>query len=275
MIERHLRVIRGDQNETTRFLFAHGRASADVVQARFYVRSDVPRPRRGDLLVKVTLAERPSDWEIGDDTAAVTLRASDTQALDEGKFVYDVEFVFTDDSVVTVQGGAFTVQGDVATDVASDSLPVLEFGVTEAQRCALDGAATADCDNPLATMADVATAGTAALNPLAEFLLLPQLRGLWPMSSVDQAGTVYDLSGQGRAMTAVGGMTYDLTAENAPYANFADGYLTRPGDEAGLEDTSVSFGGWFWLNAPLLSAVLIDKYVYQLSATVAVCCGDN
>ena len=92
------------------------------------------------------------------------------------------------------------------------------------------------------------------------YLALPGLRGFWPMSTVNESGNAYDLSGQGRTLTYTGNPTYNYDGF-APYVDL-DGtgdYLTR-GDEAGLDITGteatvaaavngLTMGGWFWVDA--------------------------
>lgn len=73
---------------------------------------------------------------------------------------------------------------------------------------------------------------------LSFYLSLPHLRGMWPMSSVNESGNVYDLSGQGRTLTNNSSTPFGVTLFT-PYAD-PDGtadYLSRA-TEAGLEITS-------------------------------------
>jgi hypothetical protein len=106
---------------------------------------------------------------------------------------------------------------------------------------------------------------------VAAFLQLSSLRGFWPMSSVDNAGAIYDLTGQGRTLTRNGNPV--LTYSNlAPYYDF-DGtgdYFNRA-DEAGLDilgsesyvATSVrglTLGGWFQVDAVGSAFGLISKW---------------
>lgn len=94
------------------------------------------------------------------------------------------------------------------------------------------------------------------------FLALPGLRGFWPLSSFNEAGNAYDLSGQGRTMTYNGDPLYNQVGL-ASYLAF-DGtgdYLSRA-DEAGLDvigtesyvasaSQGLTMGGWFYFdNAP-------------------------
>src|SRR4030042_5924133 len=81
-------------------------------------------------------------------------------------------------------------------------------------------------------------------------LQLSGLRGYWPMSSVNENGNSYDLSGQGRVLTnnnTVPFGIYDLL----PYADFTPGsseYFSRP-DEAGLVISgALTIGCWAWLD---------------------------
>ena len=93
---------------------------------------------------------------------------------------------------------------------------------------------------------------------------LPQLRGYWPMSSVDENGAVYDMSGQGRMLTntnTVAFGTYNLL----PYSDYTPAsthYLNRL-DEPGLDITgALTMGGWFSLDTVASGAnqVLMGKY---------------
>jgi hypothetical protein len=93
----------------------------------------------------------------------------------------------------------------------------------------------------------------------ASFLALTGLRGFWPMSSFNENGNAYDLSGQGRILTYNGNPTYNYSSL-VPYIDL-DGtgdYLSRL-DEAGLDilgtETYVAaavrgltIGGWFWFD---------------------------
>jgi len=95
-------------------------------------------------------------------------------------------------------------------------------------------------------------------------LQLPQLRGYWPMSSVDENGDPYDLSGQGRVLTNNNTVPYGVY-NLLPYADFTPGateYFNRL-DEAGLDITGVmTMGGWYWLDtlAPGTDMGLIGKF---------------
>lgn len=83
------------------------------------------------------------------------------------------------------------------------------------------------------------------------FLALPELRALWPFSSVNESGNVYDISGQGRILTNNGTATRSLYNFIVPYMSFngSSQYLSRA-DEAGLDITgNLTMGGWFYFNA--------------------------
>lgn len=99
----------------------------------------------------------------------------------------------------------------------------------------------------------------------AEFMQLPVLRFFVPLSSVDDTGMAYDVSGQARHFTYNGNPTYNVyssaTGTFAPYIDL-DGtgdFLSRA-DEAGLDilgtEASVAtgvkgltIGGWFWFDS--------------------------
>jgi hypothetical protein len=81
-------------------------------------------------------------------------------------------------------------------------------------------------------------------------LQLPQLRGYWPMSSVDENGAVYDMSGQGRVLTNTNTVPFGIY-NLLPYAdhNAATPHYFNRVDEPGLSITgSMTVGGWFWLD---------------------------
>lgn len=100
---------------------------------------------------------------------------------------------------------------------------------------------------------------------------LPGLRGLWTAASVDQAGAMYDRSGQGRTLTYTGNPTLNLYNNLVPYWDY-DGtgdYHARV-DEAGLDvlgtETSIvaalrgmTMGGWFWFDRLANAEALISK----------------
>jgi len=97
---------------------------------------------------------------------------------------------------------------------------------------------------------------------VSPFLALSGLRGFWPMSSFNESGNAYDLSGQGRVLSYNGNPTYNYDGV-VPYIDL-DGtgdWLSRA-DEAGLDilgtETYVAaaargltIGGWFYFNNAL------------------------
>jgi hypothetical protein len=108
---------------------------------------------------------------------------------------------------------------------------------------------------------------------IASHLLIPGLRGVWPMSSVDETGDTYDMAGQGRVLNYNGNPTYNHHSL-APYIDMdgAGDYLNRL-DEAGLDilgtetiyaanTRGLTLGGWCWFDAPSIGAAtgLIGKY---------------
>jgi hypothetical protein len=97
---------------------------------------------------------------------------------------------------------------------------------------------------------------------LAEYQALPELRGLWPMSSVNEGGHILDLSGQGRTLTNNGGAGRSVTPAGAPFVslNGTSQYLSRA-DEAGLDITgNLSLGAWIYLTAlPAVAGCVVGK----------------
>lgn len=105
------------------------------------------------------------------------------------------------------------------------------------------------------------------------FQMLVGLRGVWPMSSVDNTGAVYDLSGQGRTLSYNGNPIFAFTGLYPSISmDGAGDYLSRA-DEAGLDITGtesviwsnqrgLTLGGWFNFNtlAPGATIGLIGKW---------------
>ena len=101
---------------------------------------------------------------------------------------------------------------------------------------------------------------------------LPGLRLFVPMSSFDENGDAFDLSGQDRTMSYNGDPTYNYDGL-APYINL-DGtgdYLSRA-DEAGLDilgtesyvaagARGLTLGGWFWADALQDFDAFLSKFV--------------
>lgn len=106
--------------------------------------------------------------------------------------------------------------------------------------------------------------GTGSLaSGVAAHLALPALRAYWPGSSVDEAGTLVDLSGQGRHLTAQG---TGLPAAQATrrsgtvlLSRHDDQYYSRE-HEAGLSLTvGLTVGGWVQCSGAALPATLLGK----------------
>lgn len=81
---------------------------------------------------------------------------------------------------------------------------------------------------------------------LASFMLIPGLRGLWAMSSINESSLIIDYSGQGRSMSSASASFATLDT-GISYASFAGAQYLSRADEAGIDITStLTFGGWFY-----------------------------
>lgn len=119
------------------------------------------------------------------------------------------------------------------------------------------------------------------------FLGLPGLRGFWPLSSFDESGNAYDVSGWGGTLTRNGNPTYDVNPQGTgyldldgtgDYLSFADhAHFDILGTESYVAGAAqgLTLGGWFWIDTVVLSG-LIGKYnatgnqkAYLLSASSA------
>lgn len=107
---------------------------------------------------------------------------------------------------------------------------------------------------------------------IAPYLAAPGLRGFWPLSSFDENGDAFDLSGQGRVLTYNGDPMYNWDGL-VPYLQL-DGtgdYLARA-DEVGLDilgsesyvaaaAQGVSLYSWVWFDDAILNLEsIIGKY---------------
>lgn len=101
------------------------------------------------------------------------------------------------------------------------------------------------------------------------FQMLPGLRGFWPYSSINEAGTAYDQSNQGRHLTNNNASPRAFLANGMPYftLNGTNQYWSRA-DEAGLDITGqLTFGGWFLpttRNAYISKLAASGNYSYML-----------
>lgn len=84
-------------------------------------------------------------------------------------------------------------------------------------------------------------------NALSGMLMTPKLRGLWPGSTVNNVGDCFDISGQGRTLSAGILPTY-AGASLYPYADFTatSGMYLNRNTEAGLEITD-ALSVWTWV----------------------------
>lgn len=86
---------------------------------------------------------------------------------------------------------------------------------------------------------------------ISSMQLLPGLRGLWGMGSVDETGAVYDHSGQGRTLTNNSATQFGVYNNLVPYM-IGDGsadYLSRA-DAAGTSITgALTLYAWVWTDA--------------------------
>lgn len=116
-------------------------------------------------------------------------------------------------------------------------------------------------DQVLATQHDISELGAAAyITPLSAFLSLSQLRGFWPMSSVNHADEAYDVSGQGRKLSKSGTLSYKNQALS-PYCDFdGTGYLTIADHPALSITGGITFGAWVYLNSGFSDVIFIGKH---------------
>lgn len=98
----------------------------------------------------------------------------------------------------------------------------------------------------------VASGRTFYPDVIGAHLLIPQLRGFWPMSSVDENGDVLDLSGHGHHLTNNNNVPFGIGERNIPYANMESGagppYLSRPDQPSLNTEDEITMGGWVRLN---------------------------
>jgi len=96
---------------------------------------------------------------------------------------------------------------------------------------------------------------------IGSILGFPELRGFWPMSSVNESGNIMDISGQARTLTNNNAAARAVHNNLIPYVSFngTTQYLSRA-DEAGLDITgALTLGGWVYYDAVAAGAAM-SKY---------------
>lgn len=103
---------------------------------------------------------------------------------------------------------------------------------------------------------------------IPHYLALPRLRGFWPFSSVDENAYIYDISGQGRVMTNVNGVSMQISFGTVPCGAFirdSNKYFYRS-DEVGLSITgTLGLATWvrFDSESTGVETGLISKWVKE------------
>lgn len=110
---------------------------------------------------------------------------------------------------------------------------------------------------------DITGFDAATRDALFQYLVLPNLRGLWPMSSVDSSGSAMDISGQGRHLANNGTCTFPVYGDVVPYLETSGSsqYLSRA-DEVGLSITGAfTVGCWFLADTIGATFGLVTKWL--------------
>jgi hypothetical protein len=106
-------------------------------------------------------------------------------------------------------------------------------------------------------------AGAASLaTPIAAHLALPGLRAYWPGSAIDHAGTLYDITGQGRHLAKTAGSPYPYYYNRTATVQLTRHSLTayaRPHEAALSLTGQLTAGVWVRLSGAALPATLIGK----------------
>ena len=99
-------------------------------------------------------------------------------------------------------------------------------------------------------------------NVISYYLGLPQLRGFWPMSSVNESGNPYDLSGQGRILTNNNATIFGVYGLQSYTALDGVNQYHSRADETGLDITgNLTMGGWFMSADVAANYGLMSKYL--------------
>lgn len=95
-------------------------------------------------------------------------------------------------------------------------------------------------------------------------LLLPEIKGFWPMSGTDSSGNVIDFGNLARTLTNNGATPRAIYGDLVPYSDFtpASSQSLSRASEGGLNGTAAfTLGGWFWTDSIAAGTVgLIGKY---------------
>lgn len=94
----------------------------------------------------------------------------------------------------------------------------------------------------------------------SEFLAINSLRGFWPYSSRNANDDVLDMSGHGRYLTLVGGITFAELTSGLPYGiyNGSSGYHYYNGTFTNITG-NLTVGGWFNITSNANRNYLISK----------------
>lgn len=83
---------------------------------------------------------------------------------------------------------------------------------------------------------------------VGHYLALPELRGFWPFSSMNESGNAIDMAGQGRTLTNNASISRNTLSSGLPYSalNGSTQYWSRA-SEAGLQITGpLTVGAWVY-----------------------------
>jgi hypothetical protein len=109
------------------------------------------------------------------------------------------------------------------------------------------------------------------------FKMLPELRGFWPFSSVNETNMIFDMSAQNRILTNNNNATRSLYREIMPIISFngTNQYLSRP-DEVALSITgAMTMGGWFKRNTTTTASYLMSKFAGAGARGYGLLLGDS
>lgn len=97
---------------------------------------------------------------------------------------------------------------------------------------------------------------------VSRYQMLPQSRAVWPFSSVDENGDVYDITGQGRVMNNQNSVPFSFYGLY-PYADLtaaSSHYFSRPSEAGFLITDGLTLGGWFYSDGGNNDAGLSGKW---------------
>ena len=150
--KKNIQIYRGD-DQMLRFKYQWAAAVISIVDLYIRDEPDGTLYLRLRSDVETTQFDKTNDYYV-----EIEIADTDTAALGEVVYRYDVRVTLTSGKVYTIQYGEVKIIGDISTDVVGDSVPDYQHWLDSDEHDAVDGANSPSSGNVFATMDDLASA---------------------------------------------------------------------------------------------------------------------